>query len=126
MKSLKKRRALWFCLTALSALVSLIAIPGIIISARSHDWLWFILCLAGLVWGMYGMPLLGMAYMHCHFIIQLLTLVTRKGILDLPTLAIKLGRTKEQVSRALTKQIAHEHLTGYTFDGETLTLTDRE
>lgn len=120
MKSLKRFRALWLCLTILSVLVSLAAIPGIIFAARESRWMWFTLCLIALIWGMYGMQFLLIAYQRCNYLIQMITLITRKKMYSVKDLSAKLCRTPDWVRKAIIKQIHHHHLTGYSFDGEEL------
>lgn len=120
MKTLKRYCALWLFLTILSVMLSLAAIPGIIISARSSHWLWFTLCLVALIWGMYGTQFLLISYQRCNFVLQMLLLITRKKVYLVKDLSARLCRSPEQVRKAIAKQIHRHHLTGFSFDGEQL------
>jgi len=124
MERIDRRLRLLFILSLVSSVLFVAGIPMIILGAL-HAKFVMVLGIVFTAADFYAMPMLWVAYGNARANRRLVYAVTRENLLTVPLLAVQLNLPAEQVRERLTVCIQKLYLTGYFFDGETLTLNTR-
>ena len=130
MKKIDQSIRILFIFALVWSILMVVGVPLIVFGASKPDWLpiptfFFILGIIFSGGGFYGVPLLWVAYGNERANRRLVFAVTQENLLTVPLLAAQLQLPAEQVRERLTLCIQKLYITGYFFDGETLTLNTR-
>lgn len=117
-------KAFWVAL-ALS-LMLIAGIPMIVLGASNKLWILMTFGIIFTVLGFYGCPIAWVAYGEGRFRASLVSAIECEGTVSADALAAQFGKPKQKIVADIRKVIEKRYLTGYVFDGETLTSSVRK
>ena len=125
MSKYKKDKSLMLFFAILLSVLFVAGIPGIVLSAGKSAILLAlsIICVAA---GFYVMPILWIQFGSLCSLGRLIFAVENEYIYTVKDLAIYLNKDEKSVRNEINTCIRKRYLTGYLFDGETLTLNENK
>lgn len=125
MDKLKKDIKSFFIFALVSSILFVVGIPMIPIFAGK---IWFLMALGivFVVFGFYGMPLIWLKYASLKKINRVVVAIEEEHLTMNSEIATQLQIPEKEVKSLITTAINKRYITGYIYDGEKLTLNNKE
>ena len=125
MSKYKKDKSLMLFFAILLSVLFVVGIPGIILSA-GKNYIIMAICIIFVAGGFYVMPILWVQFASLCSLGRLIYAVENEYIYTVKDLAIYLNKDEKTAKSEINRCIQKRYLTGYLFDGETLTLNENK
>ena len=123
--SIKKYLSKRLIFAIVTSVLFVVGIPITIFSAINHIWVLMVLGIVFIVFGFYGSPLIWVNYGSLRSLKNVVDAVMEENILTVPELAKQLQVKEGVVRQQLTTAIKKKYITGFIYDGNTLTLNEK-
>ena len=120
MNKMRRHRFYWLVLLIVSAILSVLSIPGIILAHLYGERILFFVCLVILIYAMYGMHFVYVSYRRCAWVCRMLNAIHCEQLRSVEEISTKLCREPEKVARDIESCLRKHCLDGYEFDGTCL------
>ncbi len=125
MSKVKKDMNVSLIVALLSSVLFVVGIPMIVVFA-GEIWVLMALGIIFVVFGFYGGPLLWMRYASFFKLKRVVEAVMEENLTTNKEIAQQLQISEKETKSLITKAINKKYITGYLYDGETLTLNNKE
>lgn len=125
-KNVKKAADKVFWIAAVLSVMLIAGVPMIVLGASNKLW---ILMAAGIVFtvlGFYGCPIAWVMYAEARFRVALVSAVEYEGSVTVDGLVAQFGKPRQKIVADIRKLMEKRFLSGYVFDGETLSFAERK
>ncbi len=108
-----------------SAILFVVGIPLIVMGASNQVWAVLVFGIVFVVFGFYGSPMIWINYANLRSMKRVVDAVNEEHLLSNEEIATQLQMNERVVKSHITKAINKKYLTGYLYDGTTLSLNEK-
>lgn len=113
-------------LSIIASVLFVVGIPVTILGATNSLWIIMAIGIAFIVFGFYGAPLLWVSYGNIRTLKRVVDAVNEENLNTNEEIAKQLQINVRQVKIYITQAIKKKYLTGFLYDGTTLTANNKE